>query len=318
MANPEYNYYSVNLDIPTPTSTVENPTVNTPNVVIPSVDVPEMPAPEKITTGADWSEVTDDDGTKPEDGADVTGDNTALDTENVNSEPSTNVQPRAEDGYKKLNFRGASNDGLTELASSATITRNEMTTKLDTSAVGDNDGEAHLYSGVFGSNDFTDAGNLDWNEDFDITFRLSFDDTDDGGGDKRGYFFGITDIGVATGAGNSPAYKVMNDDRFAAIGFKYTADQKFWVFNDSGSAETETEVTGETPKNFNTLRIVYRAGTDVKFYINDVLEATHTTNLPSGTSTPFLYFGVYTEDPGGGSDIGRIVLANNYRITADV
>ena len=66
---PEFNYYSVNLDIQTPTSTQEKPSYNIPNVVIPSKNIPELPASEQITTGADWSEVEDDDGNKPADNA---------------------------------------------------------------------------------------------------------------------------------------------------------------------------------------------------------------------------------------------------------
>jgi hypothetical protein len=69
------------------------------------------------------------------------------------------------------------------------------------------------------------------------------------------------------------------------MGF-YLEDTTLYVSNGDNTTQTKTDITsGITLTNYLTLRIVYEAGVDIKFYVNGVLEATHTTNLPSGTSS---------------------------------
>lgn len=52
----------------------------------------------------------------------------------------------------------------------------------------------------------------------------------------------------------------------------------------AGSGHTETAISGITLTNMNTYRIEFDPGVDVKFYVNGVLKATNTTNLPDGAN----------------------------------
>jgi hypothetical protein len=63
-----------------------------------------------------------------------------------------------------------------------------------------------------------------------------------------------------------------------------------------GGAVTQSsaiDLTGITITNMNIFRIVYVRGTDAKFYINGVLKATITTNLPVGANS--VGFGWYSD-----------------------
>lgn len=50
--------------------------------------------------------------------------------------------------------------------------------------------------------------------------------------------------------------------------------------NNATETETDTGQNGIEGFNLQTMKAVYTIGTDIKYYINDVLVATHTTNLP--------------------------------------
>lgn len=52
----------------------------------------------------------------------------------------------------------------------------------------------------------------------------------------------------------------------------------------AGSGHTETLLSGVTVTNLNTYRIEFDPGVNVKFYVNGVLKATNTTNLPDGNN----------------------------------
>lgn len=54
---------------------------------------------------------------------------------------------------------------------------------------------------------------------------------------------------------------------------------------DAGTGHTETEITGITLGDRNTYRIELDPGVEARFYVNGVLEATITTNLPDGATT---------------------------------
>jgi hypothetical protein len=70
-----------------------------------------------------------------------------------------------------------------------------------------------------------------------------------------------------------------------------------YATNGSGSAQTTTDVSsGITLTGHHSLRCVQNGSTDIKFYINGVLVATHTTNLPSGTfSNPGMVVGIQND-----------------------
>lgn len=82
-----------------------------------------------------------------------------------------------------------------------------------------------------------------------------------------------------------------NMSGFKTVGFTSDNDASttyLYAFNDSGSSTTQTAVTkpaggwGTNVGLYARLHAVMTSGTDIKFYVNGTLEATHTTNLPSG------------------------------------
>lgn len=61
--------------------------------------------------------------------------------------------------------------------------------------------------------------------------------------------------------------------------------------NANGSAATSTDISsGITATQWNTYEIIVTPGTDIKFYVNGTLKATHTTNLPT-SGTPIFAIG---------------------------
>jgi hypothetical protein len=74
------------------------------------------------------------------------------------------------------------------------------------------------------------------------------------------------------------------------------------------TSETTTDVSsGITRTNWNNYRIVYTYGTNVKFYINNVLKATHTTNLP--TSSNNARFGIGGATNNNTAEVSNVVIS---------
>jgi len=75
-----------------------------------------------------------------------------------------------------------------------------------------------------------------------------------------------------------------NDPEDQCVGFKITdAIVKAihrWS-NGSSVYEVETTCSGISPLDYHVYRIEFTVGVDIKFYIDDVLVATHSSNLPS-------------------------------------
>lgn len=96
------------------------------------------------------------------------------------------------------------------------------------------------------------------------------------------------------------------------IGF-IVEDDTLYATNANGTTQTKTDVTsGITLTDSNQYRVIWDAGTSAKFYINDTLVATHTTNLPSGTSdTPGIFIGIRNESGGANTSM---TASNNYSI----
>jgi len=70
-----------------------------------------------------------------------------------------------------------------------------------------------------------------------------------------------------------------------------TAGKLYAHTSNAGVASTETEITGITLTNYNTFRIEFDPGVDVKFYVNGTLKDTATTNLPDGAADIKFGFG---------------------------
>lgn len=78
--------------------------------------------------------------------------------------------------------------------------------------------------------------------------------------------------------------------------------------NGEAGTNTSTDVTsGITVTNWNAYKIVYTYGTDVKFYINNTLVATHTTNRPTSSSNGKFGFGGATST--NTAEIANVVVS---------
>lgn len=74
------------------------------------------------------------------------------------------------------------------------------------------------------------------------------------------------------------------------------------------TSNTTTDVgSGITRTNWNNYRIHYRYGTDVRFYINNTLVATHTTNLPTSSSNA--RFGIGGATSGNTAELANVVIS---------
>jgi hypothetical protein len=95
-------------------------------------------------------------------------------------------------------------------------------------------------------------------------------------------------------------WKILNGDIYAS--------------NADGATQTiiDTGVDVDTATPNTRLKMVYTPGTDIKFYINDVLVATHTTNLPAMDSSTILIFVKTTENDYKGLDIDRLLIQKAY------
>ncbi len=214
-------------------------------------------------------------------------------TSTLNGSPASDVQPRAETLYEKYVFIGSKDDGLTEtVAANATITRNAMITLFNCDVTSD----AVLSSAVFSTNGGQAAVMVSWNSDIELIFFGKVV-----AGTAKDIFVGVT---------QSPETTIPNDATFTGrhYGF-FIDDTTLYASNANGTTQTRTDLTASvTITNMNTYRIVIDAGTDVEFYVNDVLLATHTTNLPSGTET----FGFTIGCAATGTNGQQFAITNNY------
>lgn len=93
------------------------------------------------------------------------------------------------------------------------------------------------------------------------------------------------------------------------IGF-FIHDATLYASNGNNTTQTKTDVSaGITLSNENKYRIFFDSGTSCKFYINEVLVATHTTNLPA-TGSPLMFIGI--------DDNHELAVYNNYFIIATI
>lgn len=84
---------------------------------------------------------------------------------------------------------------------------------------------------------------------------------------------------------------VHSGDGQAFIGF-VANNSTLYAKTANSTTETKTEIAGASFSGWHIYTIEWNVGVNVKFYIDGVLVATHTTNLPDNTQTTSLYFGV--------------------------
>jgi len=76
------------------------------------------------------------------------------------------------------------------------------------------------------------------------------------------------------------------DDHLGFLFIIDTSALELYASNANGTTQTLTDVASGNSVTVNSLyRVVMDGTTDIKFYIDGTLEATHTTNLPSGAQT---------------------------------
>ena len=84
-----------------------------------------------------------------------------------------------------------------------------------------------------------------------------------------------------------------------------------YASNADGATQTKTDISGSYDFTApNLLKAVMDSGTNIKFYINGSLEATHTTNLPSGANatTKDIVLGIENDT---GDTTNHLVYCNN-------
>ena len=191
-----------------------------------------------------------------------------------------------------LFITGMANDGMNEINAGG-ITRDYSTTHIQDAIIGTDTG---LNSGVLLHNGT--PGN-DWEHDmlFSVSAIMNSTTTQDA----------IWGIDVAA-TNTTPANATYTGRHIAFL----LEDGTLYASNADGTTQTKTDVTsGTTLTNWNAYRIEVDYGTNIKFYINDSLKATHTTNMPATNGTP----------PGikvilEGVGVGRQMwIGNNYQIS---
>lgn len=192
---------------------------------------------------------------------------------------------------------GALDDGLTENPGTGLITRYLMTSDCNSLSSGST---ASVYSALFSST----AAPVLWDNSHEFFVNAKVFGNS---GSANDAFIGVH--GAPSSAIPADATSVVRH-----IGFFFW-DGALYVSNANGTTQTKTLITGYTVTNYNTYRYVFNAAKDILFYINDVLVATHTTNLPSGTSeTPALLLGVETQSASSHS----VSFSNNYSVFVSI
>jgi hypothetical protein len=142
----------------------------------------------------------------------------------------------------------------------------------------------------------TNNNALGWNSGIDLRMAyvftpvgVSLGTTPSGSSDKW-YFHGFGDNTAASTSGD------ITNTADRRIGFAHY-NAKIYAVTCNGSAVTATEVDSTDDGAVKKHYLIDFTPTAARFYINGVLVATHTTNIPT-TSTVFLNFAAY--DSGGG------------------
>ena len=209
-----------------------------------------------------------------------------------------NVVERANSLFKDLLFLGNWKDQLTETISAGNLTRRLVNTTLNAS----NDASASLLLGAEANIGYDDnaGNNFDWDNDYDVNANITWTAMTAGTGGA-----GLGECCPATDQGAIPT----------AQGFRfYIFNGTLYASHGNGTTEYRTNVTsGVTITVPNYYRIVYTAGSSVKFYVNDVLKTTHAIGLPSG-ATGFTSLQFRMRNPSSGSSTNRMIVSNNYTV----
>jgi len=223
---------------------------------------------------------------------------TADDTKNVNAIASTQVQPRAEVLWKNGLFIGSVDDGLTEtVAGSGILTRRLLLTRIRVQAANDDSilTSVGVSAGVAGTIDYSFGA-----FDYDFQANTVFNATPTG----ADIFFGVQENFATT------AVPANSTSTATHIGFFIDAGTIYASVANGTTQTKSSAITGVTLTNENIWRINITGSSSAKFYVNEVLKATITTNLPASNG-PAIYIGATGQD---GQDL-IMELFNNYFIS---
>jgi len=179
-------------------------------------------------------------------------------------------------------MQGHYNDGMQETGGASVIRLAQFTQLKQTSNI------SSLSDG---------GGNIDaWDADHEITCPFYWW-WNTGAGSGCAYFMLLTATGgqpASTSSVYTGAHIGFITDSSAAAGVT-----KLYASNADGTTQTRTDVSASasTTATWYRLKVVFDSGTNVKFYIDGALVATHTTNMPSGNVTvPLLSIGSYVSN----------------------
>lgn len=122
-----------------------------------------------------------------------------------------------------------------------------------------------------------------------MKFRMKFSSL--AASNFSGFGFGVSDLLISASTDTNNGLKFIND---AGTLYAQNADN---------TTATRTNISsGITLTNWNLYEFVFTPGTDIKFYLNGTLVATHTTNLPSAL-TPGIFIGT------SGTNVNTVEIA---------
>jgi hypothetical protein len=174
------------------------------------------------------------------------------------------------------NYWVVTNATITNFASNSIYlaASSDATTSIITNTTG-NDSGIFLMPGTLGPAPITFATT----KDVIVEFGLELNAT------------GTEQIGFGLASSNAP-FIDYDDATERAACFTVSAAGALYGHTSPGGGganHTETLISGVTLTDFNTYRIEFNPGVDVKFYVNGVLKATNTTNLPTSDRIRFGY-----------------------------
>lgn len=207
------------------------------------------------------------------------------------------VVTRAGALFKTGGFIGSMGDGMTEAQTNGTVTRGYLTTCLD--AGGATSAYAKISKALAGSTSL-----ITWATPFELVFSLkciSHTPTSPTG------FFGFVQTDFI-------AVSMSTTQTGGHIGV-FLSDTAMKSSNADGTTQTINTLTGIASTDLHVYRIKSDGGTSIKFYVDDVLINTHTTNLPSGSTLLTLVMGVSKGDSAGNTNVE---LFNNYFGSFDI
>ena len=187
---------------------------------------------------------------------------------------------------------GSANDGWTETVLNGSVNRGSAGTVLVTVATDNN--SARLTSPELGY-----SNSYDWDTDMEFAAVVLLSS--------------ITNQDVEIGFTDSATGQIKGDSTSTDkhIGF-IILDNAIYASMADGATQTKSAaITGITLTDYNVFRIVVDAGTNAKFYINDVLKVTATANQPSGADAIYATFGIRTD----ANEDKQLTLGNDYIVT---